>query len=116
MANYQQILDQYIASQNFKDGVVSATKASWGGGGYSVELFEDGTWRNLWNNQIGNRYETSGILLGLPTISENITREMDEEKAVNDDSNLRDAFDYEFDDLAKELRESLSDQLAMMEM
>ena len=84
-----------------------ATKASWGGGGYSVELFPDGTWRNLWNNQIGNKYETSGIILGLPTLSEEDTADLDEEEVAEHDQALRELVHLGHDELAQELREKL---------
>lgn len=114
MANFNQTLEQYINSSDFKSGVISATKAGWGGSGYSVELFEDGTWRNLWNGQIGNRYETPGILLNLPQISENETSDLNEEVVGNDDNDtlLGEAFDNEAYELAQDLRLRLSDHLA----
>lgn len=61
-------LEQYLKSEDFKQGVISSTKASWGGSCYKVEIMPDGTWRNLWANQIGNRYETEGVILALPAL------------------------------------------------
>lgn len=63
-------LNAFIESSDFESGCTSATKASWGGSGYSVELFTDGTWRVLWDNAIGNKYETSGVILSLPAIND----------------------------------------------
>ena len=54
----------------FQEAVDASTKASWGGSGYSVELFPDGTYRVLWNNQIGNRYDSSGVILKVPPLSD----------------------------------------------
>lgn len=118
MTNYTQTLEQYIDSGDFKSGVISATKAGWGGSGYSIELFEDGTWRNLWNGQIGNLYETSGIILNLPQISENETSDLNEEVVGNDDTDmlLGEAFDNEAYELAQDLRLRLRDQLATLEL
>ena len=53
---------------SFKSAVDSSTAASWGGSGYSVELFYDGTYRVLWNNQIGNLYESQGLILSVPSL------------------------------------------------
>ncbi len=50
------VAKEFVESPSFKEGCIDSTKASWGGGWYSVELFTNGTWRVLWNNQIGNKY------------------------------------------------------------
>lgn len=55
-------------ANGFEDGVISSTKASWGGSGYSVELFDDGTYRILWDNQIGNLYVSPGLILSIPPL------------------------------------------------
>ena len=60
-------LAEFVKSDDFTNGVVSATRAAYSGGGYSVELFRDGRWRVLDNGQIGNLYESPGIIIGLPT-------------------------------------------------
>ncbi len=39
-----------------------------GGSRYFVELFEDGTYRLLWNNQIGNLYKSTGVILDVPLL------------------------------------------------
>lgn len=65
-----QALENFLSSPDFEAGVISSTKAGWGGSGYSVELFEDGTYRVLWDNSIGNLYQTPGVILGLPKIPE----------------------------------------------
>lgn len=109
MATFNQVLGQYVQSSDFVDGIVSATKASWSGSGYSVELFEDGTWRNLWNNQIGNKYETPGIILSLPTLPEEDTAEVDEEEVVKHDQALRDLVEFRRDELVQELRNTLAE-------
>jgi hypothetical protein len=103
---YSEILEQYIKSADFKEGVIAATKASWGGSGYSVELFEDGTWRNLWNNEIGNRYNTPGIILALPVLSDE--NPSDEEK-MDEEEYFEVFFGAEEDELAQGMRTLLSD-------
>jgi hypothetical protein len=47
-----------------------STQASFGGSGYSVELFTDGTYRLLWNNNIGNLYDSPGIIVPVPVLSD----------------------------------------------
>lgn len=95
---YGLILEAFLESVDFMDGVISATKAGWGGSGYSVELFESGTWRVLWDNQIGSLYESDGVILGLPKIQDDSDSEM-----------LDEALWAEEDELKAELREKLSD-------
>ncbi len=64
--DYAQILEAFIASDDFLPAITDSTTAGFGGSGYSVELFPDGTWRVLGNNQIGNRYQSAGLILPLP--------------------------------------------------
>jgi len=65
------ILDAYesFKHESLEDAIASSTKASWGGSGYSVELNPDG-YRLIWNNDIGNRYDSPGVIIGVPTCSE----------------------------------------------
>lgn len=114
----QQTLEAFLQSKDFAEGVTSATKASWGGSGYSVELFEDGHWRVLWNSEIGNLYRSPGIILGLPTWEDSTYQE-----CVNADENPMSEDDYfdlcaanEEDELADELRQDLKDILAAQEV
>lgn len=64
------VLNAFLVSDDFASGVLASTKAGFGGSGYSVELFEDGTWRVLWANQIGNLYESAGEILSIPQLSD----------------------------------------------
>lgn len=57
-------------NEALEDAIVSSTKASWGGSGYSVELFDNGDYRVLWDNQIGNCYKSPGLILGVPLLSD----------------------------------------------
>lgn len=50
--------------------IISATKAGFGGSGYSIELFPDGHYRTLWNNNIGNLYDTPGVIIGIPQLGD----------------------------------------------
>lgn len=65
----QQAFDSFMAV-SFESAVDSSTKASWGGSNYSVELFDDGTHRVLWDNQIGNIYDSPGLILPVPSLGD----------------------------------------------
>jgi hypothetical protein len=80
--------DKFMAN-DFKSAVDSATKASWAGGMYSVEFFDEGTYRVLWNQQIGNLYDSPGLILGLPTLSDD---EWDEDPLIRFYDNAREEF------------------------
>lgn len=80
-------------TNDFQSAVDSSTKASWGGGGYSVELFDDGTYRVLWDNQIGNLYDSPGLILSVPSLED---EDWDEDPSIrfydNAEEAIRDAF------------------------
>src|SRR5882724_7223482 len=102
----EQALEGFLHSGDFKEGVISSTKASWGGSAYSVELFPDGSHRVLWDNQIGNKYNSDGVILGIPTLSGDLDEclsdgEADEEECFSL------VFDNEEDEIAQSLREAL---------
>lgn len=102
-------LEAFIASPDFKSGVISSTRASWGGSHYSVELFPDGHSRVLWSNEIGNLYQSDGIILTLPTLDydPNDKDEYVDGGAGDEDSFLSEQFDCDEQELALELRHSL---------
>lgn len=108
MANpYGAALDNFLRSDDFKAGVISSTKAGWGGGHYSVELFDDGTYRTLWSNQIGNLYRSPGAILALPAFDAENVQEIEgwTEEEVFDQ-----AFLLEQDDMEKSLRDALDNR------
>lgn len=45
--NFIATLEKYVASSDFKAGVMASTDAAWTGGSYSVELLPDGSWKNI---------------------------------------------------------------------
>lgn len=94
----KQTVKNFIKSEEFKAGVFSATKAGWSGSGYSVEIFPEGTWRVLWDNNIGNLYESRGVILPLPQLPESAGSNVEE---------WEESWDYEADDLAEELLNQL---------
>ncbi len=93
------ILEAFLASPDFKAGVIASSKAAYSGSGYAVELFPDGHWRLLWDEQIGNLYQSPGWIVGLPAID-----------AAEDD--LASEFDVAADELAAQVREQCADALA----
>lgn len=106
MATFENTLEAFISSSEFEQAVKDSTTAGFGGSGYSVEVFEDGTWRVLWNNQIGNRYVSPGIILAIPQF---------DEETINDWTEYGDACDLSFalDEAADGLREALAYRLDM---
>ena len=107
---FKQTLEAFLASDEFPEALVKATKASWGGSGYSVELFEDGSWRVLWNNEIGNLYESPGTILGLPTLDDDDYSQWMEQygKELGENEYFRLVYENDEEELKAELREKLS--------
>jgi len=107
--NFKEVLEAYLKSSDFKPGVIASTKAGWGGSGYSVELFEDGTWRNLWNNEIGNLYQSPGEIVGLPALDDGDYQELVVNGDLSESEYLDLAFDNQEDDLVKGIWDSIHD-------
>lgn len=91
-------LQKFAQSEEFVDAVVSSTQAGFDGSGYSVEVFEDGTSRVLWDNQIGNRYESPGMIVRIPQLSAEEAEEGD----------LREVAEFYRDELAAQMLDSAS--------
>jgi len=89
----QQAFNSFM-EERFTAAVDSSTMASWGGSGYSVELFEDGTYQILWNGQIGNLYDSPGLIIPIPTLGDG---EWDDEPLLrfydNAEEAMRDTFE-----------------------
>lgn len=80
-------------SEAFEGAVDKSTKASWDGSGYSVELFPDGTYRVLWDNQIGDRYSSRGLILSIPALSSDDWNSIRKRRFYdNAEQAMRDAF------------------------
>lgn len=103
-------LDTYLESDDFKEGVIASTRASWGGSGYSVELFEKGTWRNLWNSQIGNLYQSEGIILRLPTLYTDDMQQYVDDEVGSEDEFLSEAFENEREEIAQVMRGTIKEK------
>lgn len=96
--NYLQIAKKFTGTEEFKQGVFSSTKAGWGGSGYSVELFPEGTWRVLWDNQIGNLYQSRGVILSLPQLPD----------SAGEESEWEENWEFEADDLVEEFLNAIA--------
>lgn len=106
----EQALENFLASKDFKEGAISSTKASWSGSSYKVELFDSGDYRVLWANQIGNRYETPGVILTIPTIDDSeLSQYSGTDEFPTDEAYLGWVFDQESDELAAEMRADLAE-------
>lgn len=100
------ILDAFLASDDFQAGVISATKAARAGNQYSVELFEDGSWRVDW--RFGNKYESPGEIIPLPALDIDPS-ELEEWLLAGgeEDEFLSLQFDCERAELEQQLRDAL---------
>lgn len=107
----QRALESFLDSPELKAGVISSTKAGWGGSHYSVELFPDETWRVQWENQIGNLYRSPGVIIALPQVSTDDMSEYVDSGAGDDDAFMSEAFYCDEDDIKQTLRDILSDTL-----
>ena len=67
--SFKAAFDSFM-EKDFEDACVSSTKASWGGGSYSVELFADGDYRVQETGFFGSLYESPGIILKVPCMDE----------------------------------------------
>jgi hypothetical protein len=111
----QNTLEAFLKSDDFKSGLIASTRASWGDSGYSVELFEDGTWQTLWNNQIGNLYETPGVILSLPTLDDSSYQECihDAYEPMSEEDYFDMVFANDEDELAQSMRDALAEKEAL---
>lgn len=60
-------------SSQVEAAIDAATLASYGGGGYTLDLFSDGRWRLLPGNVIGNLFNSAGLMVGIPTLADDET-------------------------------------------
>lgn len=89
----QKVFESFM-EQEFESAVDSATRASWGGDGYSVELFNSGKYRVLYNGEIGNLYYSPGLILPIPFLGQD---EWDEDPTLrfydNAEKEMRNVFE-----------------------
>lgn len=108
----EKCLEAFMASNEFPEALAKGTCDSWGGGGTNVELCPSGierqSWRVLFNNEIGNLYESPGEILGLPTLDDD-----DYQKCVVEgDMTQEEYFFSVFQNHEEELKQGLRDKLA----
>jgi hypothetical protein len=101
-------LKKFLESPDFAEGCKSATKASWGGSGYSVELFPDGTWRVLWDNEIGNLYISPGEIISLPALDDDDYQQDVIEHGMDEDEYFYLVFENDEDELKQHMRNKLT--------
>lgn len=87
--------DNFMQSGEFESAVDSSTKASWGGGYYAVELFDDGDYQVLASIQIGNLYDTPGLIVRVPALSD---EEWDDDPDVRFYENAKEIIKNDFAD------------------
>ena len=100
------LLEEFLKSPDFKEGVIASTKVGWGGSHCLLELFPDRTWKRLWSESVGNLYNSPGVMLRLPEFSEMQAGE--DERSW--DEFFNDAFANEEVSLAEEMRKQLGDE------
>jgi hypothetical protein len=93
----QQAFDNFMSS-DFEATVDSSTAASWGGGAYVVELFEDGAYRTMDKGSVGNLYDSPGLILTVPHLNE---------EEWDDDSNT-----HFYDNAEDKIREWFADAMS----
>jgi hypothetical protein len=97
----QAALDAFLSNQEeFKRAVESSTRAGFENSSYSVELFPSGTYRVLWTETIGERYESPGLILEIPTFDHRTVQYLGED----------DDYDVSFalSEIAAQLREAFA--------
>lgn len=100
-AQFQAAFDAFMNTEA-EDAIIISTQGGYAGpeDRYSVELFDDGAYRVLWNGHIGNLYRSPGIMIEIP--------ELDSEE-INDDEPALSYFDDALD-LLREKFESVFDE------
>ena len=102
----QHTLEAFLDSgAEFEQAVLSSTTAGFNNSGYSVELFTDGTWRVLWDNEIGNLYRSPGIIISIPQYDQDTLNDMD---VYGDDADLS----FALDEIKEAMRERLAEVAA----
>jgi|GEM_PF-2927251 len=96
-------------AEAIEEAIASSTRASWGGSGYSVELFPEGHYRILWDNQIGNKYDPLGTIIGIPPCSDD---EWDDDELVRFYDNAIEHFESKFEEWKSDYIELLATNTA----
>ena len=104
----EEALKKFLESPGFPEAIVSSTQASWGGSGYSVELFVDGSYRVLWDGTIGNLYESPGVILRILPLADEEQEDVNE----NDGVGLLEVARFYADEIAADLKANLEERMA----
>lgn len=86
--------DSFVKSADLKKALDSSTKASWGGEYYVVELFDSGTYRVLWSEQIGDVYDSEGMILRIPALTD---EEWDDDPSIRFYENAKEGLKASFE-------------------
>jgi hypothetical protein len=90
-------LRAFIDSIDFVPTIVKSTQAAANGEYYAAELFDDGAYRVLSSAQIGNRYQSNGVIIRVPALTD---EQIEEESAW-----------FYRDELASEMWDELEEML-----
>lgn len=101
-------LESFLDSSEFGESLIKATKALWSGKKYCVELFEDGSFRVLWEDQIGNRYRSPGAMLDLPTLDDDDYQEAVIEGGMSEEEFFFAVLQNDQEELEQQLRDALA--------
>lgn len=100
MSKYDAAFNSFMADEkSVEEAIMSSTTAGYGGSGYSLELFDDGTFRTLANNQIGNLYNSRGIIVSIPKLEDDEYSDDTDPYYDNAIDALREAYDYAIDEI-----------------
>ena len=99
---YQKAFDLFMAYE-FSLACDKATKASYSMSGYTLEICSDGTYKVIWDNYLSNQYNSPGILLGIPPLTE---EEVDDDPDLNFYDRAEEAMRDKFEEAMKLLEQS----------
>lgn len=64
---YSKALSSFLSNKaEVVESLIKSTIAFINDSGYTIELFEDGTYQIIWDDMLGNKYESPGLLVPLP--------------------------------------------------
>ena len=98
-AGITKAFESFMGSDNLEEVILSSTRASWEGSGYSVELFPSGEYRILWDNMIGNLHYSPGIILAIPALGEDEYSQQHEDGEHDSGAILEPFFDNAIEEL-----------------
>lgn len=94
LQSYREAFDNFMLDTDVvESAILKSTESGFEGSGYSLELFENGSSRILWDNSIGNLYCSPGIIISIPQLT---------------DEDYKDEY---FDDAITELEDNLEEIL-----